>query len=114
MHEEMADQLLDFMREQTKKLEMLGTPIPHVAGGPPANLGGKAERRRAYAQVGDDRPAGQVALPALRIELVQHLAGPVARDTEVQAVGVDPPALSVVRRRRTPCVVEQPVTQLRT
>src|ERR1700722_11525683 len=36
MHEEMADQLLDFMREQTKKLEMLGTPIPHVAGGPPA------------------------------------------------------------------------------
>jgi glutamate decarboxylase len=36
MHEEMADQLLDFMRDQTKKLEMLGTPIPHVAGGPPA------------------------------------------------------------------------------
>jgi glutamate decarboxylase len=36
MHEEMADQLLDFMRSQTKILEALGTPIPHVGGGPPA------------------------------------------------------------------------------
>jgi glutamate decarboxylase len=34
MHEEMAEQLLDFLRAQTKKLESLATPIPHVAGGP--------------------------------------------------------------------------------
>jgi glutamate decarboxylase len=35
MHEEMAEQLLDFLRGQTKKLQALETPIEHVAGGPP-------------------------------------------------------------------------------
>ncbi|HEY2260206.1 MAG TPA: glutamate decarboxylase [Solirubrobacteraceae bacterium] len=36
MHEEMADQLIDFMTKQTELLEGLTEPLPHVGDGPPA------------------------------------------------------------------------------
>jgi len=35
MHEEMADQLLDFLGDQTKALEALGQPLTRVGDGPP-------------------------------------------------------------------------------
>ncbi|HEY3727500.1 MAG TPA: glutamate decarboxylase [Solirubrobacteraceae bacterium] len=36
MHEEMADQLIDFMTKQTEMLEALTEPLPKVGDGPPA------------------------------------------------------------------------------
>src|SRR5207248_11110892 len=36
MHQEMAEQLLDFLRDKTELLEALPAPIQHVRGGPPA------------------------------------------------------------------------------
>jgi glutamate decarboxylase len=35
MHQEMADQLLDFLGEQTKALEALSQPLTRVGDGPP-------------------------------------------------------------------------------
>jgi glutamate decarboxylase len=38
MHQEMAEQLLDFLRDKTELLEALPAPIQHVRGGPPGGF----------------------------------------------------------------------------
>ena len=95
-----------------------GGPQRHVGrdavGRAPADLGIEAERPGAHAQVGDHGAAGQVGFAALRVELPQHLVSRIAGDPERRAVDLDAPALRVVRRRRTPGVVEQPVAQFGT
>ena len=68
-----------------------------IAGRPPADLGVKAERPGAHAQVGDNGAAGQVALASAGIERAQHLMVRIPRDAEAPAIHLDAPALRVVR-----------------